>query len=131
VYTFNNISTYHTFHNKLNFKLKVHDRSSRENIDIFLMASNPNIKLGDMYYIRLENDYNTYDRYGRYGRNRKQSCTVIKCTSDRTDNVVIHGELRFGCDRITHNVSTSVNFKLWFNLIFLLLEVMCPGKFII
>ena len=117
------------FPNKLNFKLKVHDSSSNGYTHIFLMASNPNIMLGDMYYIQLQKDYNHYN-HDTY-RNFIRRCTLTKCTSDRTDRVTIHGELRYGCESITHNVSTSVNFKLWINLIFLPLVVMCPGKFII
>jgi len=131
VYTSNNISTYHMFPNKLNFKMNIYESSSSGYIEIFLMGSNPNIMLGDMYYIKLKKEYDRYGHYGHYGHNLIRGCTLMKCTSDHTDRVIVHRELRYGCDSITHNVSTSVNFKLWINLIFLLLEVLCPGKFII
>jgi hypothetical protein len=132
-YTFNNISAYHVFPNKLNFKLKilVLGSSSVAYIEIFLMASNPNIRVGDMYYIQLQQAQ--YDYYGsrmfyNYG---SQRCTLRKCISDNKDHVTIHNDLqRFGCECIIYDVSTSVNLKLWINLIFLLLEVMCPDKFI-
>jgi len=132
VYTFDNISTYNMFPNKLNFKLKVGGSSSNGYINIFLMASNPNIMLGNMYYIQLQKDYdhNYSNRYG-HRRNRIRSCTLRKCTADHSGHVTIHGQSRYGCDIITNNVSKSVNFKLWVNLIFFLLEVMCPDKFII
>ena len=129
MYTFDNISTYNMFPNKLHFKLKVHGSSSDGYIDIFLMASDPNIMLGNMYYIQLQNDYDRYNYY-EY-RNRIRRCTLRRCTADHTGRVTIHRQLRYGCDVITNNVSKSVNFKLWINLIFLLLEVMCPDKFFI
>jgi hypothetical protein len=125
VYTSNNISTYYMFHNKLNFKLKGDDSSSEAYIEIFLMASDPNVLLGDMYYIQLQKIYDY-----RYGYNRKLRCTLRKCTSHYRDHVTIHGDLRFGCDSMTYNVSISVNFKLWINLIFVLLELMCLDSFI-
>jgi len=125
VYTLNNISTYHMFHNKLNFKLKADGSSSSAYIEIFLMASNPNIKLGDMYYIQLQQkNYYDYDDDIR-------RCTLRKCISNSGDSVTIHKDLhRFGCNCIIYDVSTSVNFKLWISLIFPLLEVMSPDKFI-
>jgi len=126
VYTFNNISTYHIFPNKLNFKLKADGSYSEAYIEIFLMASNPNVLSGDMYYIQLQMNYDHYN-YHRYHIRR---CTLRKCTSDHEDRVTIHGVLRFGCDRVKYNVSISVNFKLWINLIFLPLQIMCPDKFI-
>jgi len=125
VYTFNNISTYHMFPNKLNFKLKANVVYSEAYIEIFLTASNPNVLSGDMYYIQLQkNNNNDYDY------DFEQRCTLRKCTSDQGDRVTIHGDLRFGCDSVKYNVSTSVNFKLWINLIFLLLQIMCSDKFI-
>lgn len=125
MYTFNNISTYHMFPNKLNFKVKVHDSSTSAYIEIFLMASNPNIILGDMYYIQLQQK--DYDYYGYEG----QRCALRKCISDDEGDVTIHEDLqRYGCNCILYDVSTSVNFKSCINLIYLLLEVMCPDKFI-
>jgi hypothetical protein len=131
VYTFNDVSTYYMFRNKLNFKLKVYDTFSRNYgyhtsssayIKIFLMASNHNIIFGDMYYIRLQNDY--YNNY-------LQSCELKKCTSDYGRRITIQEEFeRFGCVSIGNYVSMSVNFKLWINLIFPLLEVICPDEFI-
>jgi len=92
------------------------------------MGSNRNIKLGDMYYIQLQQKNYDDDEYDDYD---VQRCTLRKCVADYADRVKIHKDLqRFGCNCITHNVSTSVNFKLWINLIFLLIEVMCPDKFI-
>ena len=126
VYTSNNISTYHMFPNKLNFKLNVHGRYSEAYIEIFLLASNPNVLLGDMYYIKLQKNYYRH----RDNQNHIERCTIIKCTSDHGDRVTIHRDLRFGCDSIKSNVSISVNFKLWINLISILLEVICPEKFI-
>jgi len=110
------------FRNKLNFKLKVHDSSSSAYIEIFLMASNHNIIFGDMYYIRLQKNY--YNSL-------LQSCELRKCTSGYGHRITIQEELeRFGCVSIGDYVSMSVNFKLWINLVFLLLEVICPDKFI-
>ena len=75
-----------------------------------------------MYYIRLEKNY--YD-------NRLEKFELRKCTSDYGGRVTIHQQLeRFGCVSISDYVSMSVNFKLWINLIILVLEVMCPDKFI-
>jgi hypothetical protein len=124
VYTFNNISTYYMFHNKLNFKLKGISSSSEAYIEIFLMASNPNVLLGDMYYIQLPR--NSY----HYNYNYQRRYTLRKCTSNHGDRVTIHGNGRLGCGSIIYKVSISVNFKLWINLIFVLLELMCPDNFI-
>jgi hypothetical protein len=121
VYTYNNISTHHMFPNKLNFKLKAEVSYSEAYIEIFLTASNPSVFLGDMYYIQLQKNYY---------QNRIQKLTLMKCTSNDGGYVTIHGNQRFGCESIKYNVSISVNFKLRINLIFLLLEVMCPDKFI-
>jgi hypothetical protein len=129
VYTHNDISTYHMFPNTLNFKLKKHDSNSNGYIEIFLMTSNPNVLSGDMYYIQLQKDY-VYDYNYRYSHNRIQGCKLRKCTSDHGSQVTIHRDLRYGCDIIENDVSKSVNFKLWINLIFLLLEFMCPDKLI-
>lgn len=103
VYTSNNISTYHMFLNKLNFELKVDDRYSEAYIEIFLLASNRNVLLGDMYYIKLQQNYR---------RDYIESYTLIKCTSDQGDRVTIHGDLRYGCESVKYNVSINVNFKL-------------------
>jgi hypothetical protein len=120
VYTLNNISTYHMFPNKLNFESKIPYSSSGRYVEIFLMASNPDILLGDMYYIQLQIGYNYY--YNTY-QSYIQRCLLRKCTSGHGDHVTIHNNFRGGCKSISDNVSISVNFKLWINLIFLLLEV--------
>ena len=110
VYTFNNFSTYHMFSNKLNFKLKAYTSSYSASVEIFLMASNHNIKFGDMYYIQLQK--NNYDSL-------LQRFELRKCTSDNAHRVTLQGRLeRFGCVSIRDFVSMSVNFKLWINLIF-------------
>jgi hypothetical protein len=127
VYTSNNISTYYMFHNKFNFELTLYSSNTEAYIEIFLMPSNSSVLSGDMYYIQL---LKTYDyNYHNYP-SRIQRITLRKCTSHHGNHIYIHGNLRSGCDSIENKVSISVNFKLWINLIFFLLEVMCPDKFI-
>jgi len=103
VYTFNNISTYHMFPNKLNFKLKASGIFSSAYIEIFLMASNPNVLVGDMYYIQLQM-YNSPHHYG-YNRGEMyiQSLKLSKCTSGYGDYVTIHDNQRSGCKSIIDN----------------------------
>ena len=108
MYTFHNISTYHVLSKKLNFKLEAIGTSYNAYIEIFLLASDPNVMLGNMYYIQLQLEY-----YYNSRRKRFQSYSLRKCTSDYEYNDKIGGNLqRSDCNSIRNNVSTSGNFKL-------------------
>ena len=93
---------------KLNFKLEAISMSYNTYIEIFLLASDPNVMLGDMYYIQLQ-----LEPYYNSGRKRFQSYSLRKCTSDNAYYDTTDGNLqRSGCNSIRNNVSTSGNFKL-------------------
>ena len=108
MYTFNNISTYHMLSKKLNFKLETTGTSQNAYIEIFLLASDPSVVLGDMYYIQLRMAY-FYHSY----RKRFESYNLRKCTSGYEYYGTKYGNLqRSGCNSIRNSVSTNGNFKL-------------------
>jgi hypothetical protein len=101
-YTLNNISTHHTFYkNKLDFTFKVYGALSNVRLGIFLMANNPNIMSGDMYYITLM-ERNYYDLYYEL-----RKCASPYRYSGYSTSIPGETGARVGCKRMRDGVSTS------------------------
>lgn len=107
VYTFNNVSTHHVLSNKINFKLEVNQLSSDSYFVIFLMARNPDVMSGAMYYIQLRPAFSRH-----YRSYHSSTCILMKCTGSHYgygSSVTIPGKSsqRYGCS----SNSVSVNPK--------------------